>query len=41
MSTKNETCGCFLNGFPMEEMFENNPSLVTKSNRIPKNEEEK
>jgi hypothetical protein len=40
-STKNETCGIFFNDVPMEEMFENYPSLETKNNRIPENEEEK
>jgi hypothetical protein len=39
MSTKNETCGIFLNDVLMEEMFEDYPSLETKSNRVLKNEE--
>ncbi len=40
MSTKNETRGIFLNDVLMEEMFEDYPSLETKSNRVLENEEE-
>lgn len=30
MSSKNEICGIFLNDVPMQEMFEDYPSLETK-----------